>query len=289
MMAAPWRLLAIVALGCLAIPPALGEVTGTRTLELTAFTVPAKDIDVASATGGVIGKLPFEEGDKVTAGDPLVSLKSETEAAELAVAQARVTAAEAEIKGAVATEELAKKEYERGKDLKESGGFISEGELDELRLRAEVALLNIQVARDKKSISALTADVYQARLDQMTVLAPFDGEIVRIYKHEGEAIEQHAALMRLVNVDTLHVRFVIPLADIENIKPGMKATFSFAPTQGAPKRTIPCTVFLVDVVAETGSDMFWGKARIDNAQLRHPPGVIGTFLIDIPDYPQDAP
>jgi len=284
-MSAPWRIVLAVVLCCLATTLVSAELR-PRTLERYAFIVPAKDIDVASAAGGVIDKVAFEEGAKVTAGQPLVYLKSDVQRAQYKVALARVDAVKAQIDYAVASEAQARADLARAQATPES---VSEADLDSLKVKLELATAQVQVYRDTQRINQLSADAAKAVLDQMTVVAPMDGDILIIYKHEGEAIEEHAPLMRLVNVDNIHVKFALPFPDVEEVKPGMKGTFAFTTSDGAPERRIPCTVFLVDVAAQLGSDLFWCKARFDNSKFRLRPGIIGTFRIDLPQNPQDKP
>ncbi|MFH0964808.1 MAG: efflux RND transporter periplasmic adaptor subunit [Planctomycetota bacterium] len=258
------------ALMALAVPLAPAQETA-----LSAFTAPSQEIELASAHGGVIAKVFFEEGARVVKGEPIVALKSDLERADLEIGRARLLVVEAQIKAAGASLEQARKEYERLKDLVDKGGSVSESDVDKAFLQMRLAELQQENVEDQKRVYELQVERAQVLLDEMTVCAPFDGEILLIEKHEGEAVEEHAPLGKFVNVDTLDVVMFAPLDTRGAIAVGATACFS---AEGLPDLRVPCTVFLVDSVADAASGTYRVKARIDNRARTVPAGVRGTIV-----------
>lgn len=237
----------------------------------------------------------------------------EVSKAALAAADAKIDAARASVDSAGATvalkkailekykktRELAKTEFDRIKDLFDQGTVaatdhdqaelnlrlaeldVQAGELDIRLAEVNVGLreLDVKQAQDNQSISELSSKQYEALLKEMTIKAPADGEILQLYKHEGEAVEEHAPLLKLVNVDRLDVIAFAPLSGSGRIKKGMRGTFV---VEGLGDMGCACEVFLIDSVADAASQTFRIKARIDNVERKVLAGVRGVLRLEIP-------
>ena len=308
----------VALLACVVATAAQGE---TESLELEAYTEPSRQVEVSCSRGGVIAKVLVEEGRRVKKGDVIVELVADVERAQYEVSKAALAAADAKIEAAQAsvesanatialkkailekykkTQEVAKTEFDRIKDLFEQGTVaatdhdqaelnlrlaeldVQAGELDIRLAEVNVKLreLDVTQAQDNRSISELSSKQYQALLSQMTIKAPGDGEILELHKHEGEAVEEHAPLLKLVNVDRLDVIVQsVSLAVVGRIKEGMQGTFA---AKGLDGVDATCEVFLVDAVADKASETVRIKARIDNADGKMPAGVQGVLRLEIP-------
>jgi len=307
----------VALLACLVATAAQEE---TESLELSAFTEPSKQAEVSCSRGGVIASVLVEEGQRVKKDDVIVELVADVERAQYEVSKAALAAAEAKIKAAEAsvdsanatialkkailekykkTQEVAKTEFNRIKDLFDQGTVAATdhdqaelnlrlaeldaqaGELD-IRL-AEVTVrlreLDVTQAQDNQRISELSSKQYEALLSQMTIKASADGEILQLYKHEGEAVEEHAPLLKLVNVDQLDVTAFAPLSASGRIKKGMRGTFV---VEGLGDMGSTCEVFLIDSVADPASQTFRIKARINNIERKVLAGVRGVLRLEIP-------
>lgn len=236
--------------------------------------------------------------------------------AVLAAAEAKISAAEASVESAKATialkeavlqkykktRDLAEIEFKRAEELYEDGqGVLSKSDYEQAELNMRLAELDaqagqldiqlaqvgvrlrdldVQQARDGQRISELSSKQYEALLGQMTIKAPVDGEILLLYKHEGEAVEEHAPLLKLVNVDRLDVTAFAPLSAAVRLRNGMQGTFV---VEGLGGVGAACEVFLVDAVADPASGTFRLKARIDNSDRKVLAGVRGVLRLEEPD------
>lgn len=267
----------LVLVACACAPAAWAEGTGD-VVELTAFTVPSKQLDLASSRGGVIGKLFVEDGDPVKKGDRLVELKCEVERAQLEVSEAEYASAQAALDAAKAQVETTKREFERIKGLHEDG-VEGESLYDKYALEHRLAELTVTTRQDQKRVLKLKVELWKQRVAEMSIMAPADGEVLQVIKHEGEAVDENEPLVRLVNVEVLDVVAFTPLAKIQHIREGVKGTFT---VEGLADVSVPCEVFLVDSVADAASGTFRIKAKIDNAGRRVPAGVRGVLRIETP-------
>ena len=100
---------------------AQGKTARESPSEVTAFTTPFRELDIASEMAGVVTKVLVEEGDHVAQGQALVELKSDLLRAQLEVSKAKIESADYEIAYYEATYQTRKMEFERAAQLLEKG------------------------------------------------------------------------------------------------------------------------------------------------------------------------
>jgi|GEM_PF-813619 len=186
----------------------------------------SEETKVASEVPGRIAKVLVAEGDKVTAGTPLIALEDASERAALASAEADVEAARArrdkvlkgnrveDVRAAIAEARAAQTRaglsrgiYDRTLRLSE-GGAATPDELDRAKRQSEADAFSANAADAKKAasvngsraedVAVAEADVRisearlveaQARLDQRQVRAPIAGEVLQVKVRAGEHLE----------------------------------------------------------------------------------------------------
>lgn len=124
---------------------------------------------------GRIRYLPYHEGDAVSAQTIIIGLDDEV--------------IQAELDKATATREQAKIDYDRLKKLQKQ--LASDEEI----ARAYTAY-NIAVADEK---------LYQARLDQTVIKAPFDGIITERHFEQGDVVAMHSHILTMIDPESLQV------------------------------------------------------------------------------------
>lgn len=202
---------------------------------------------VATPVAGTLFQMGVKEGQLVKNGDKLYTLESNREQAQLAEAQARKAQADSQqenlSKGA-RKDELdqvrAKLRYAKAQlaqmqtNLKKSEalvkkGFIAEAQVDSDRTAVALAQAQVEEARaalraakegardDEKraaaaQASAAVAGVAQVEwlLQQKQVTAPVDGVIQEIFVRQGEFAQTGAAVLSILQKDSLRVRFFVP-------------------------------------------------------------------------------
>lgn len=224
-----------------------------ESVEVPAFTVAYKQLQIASEMGGVIAKVHVgKEGVAVKKDETLVELRSDILQANLAVSKARIASAELQIEAYEKTLETRTREYKRLKKLADEG-VESEEKLEKAKLEMDLAVLSLKNAKAQKIVYELTTKRDEALLAQTRIKAPCDGRVLRITKRTGEAVDQHDPVLILVVVEPLYVIAFVPIDTARRIKEGMKAKIILE-----DGRTRECIVEGVDPVADPGS----GKDRV---------------------------
>ncbi len=241
-------------------------------LEITAFTTPVEELDIASEIAGVLSAVPVQEGQTVRKGDVLVNLKDDLYLAQLKVSQSRVDAAAVEIAAAKKTHETRSQEHERAKKLFDQK-VMSADDYGKAKLEMDVAELGIRKAEAEKKVYELNAARDDEALKQTIIRAPRDGEILRILKHPGEAVQEHAPVLKMVCTDPLYVIAYVPIGAAAGIKVGAEATVRLETGLDRPLR---CTVTVVDPVADAASGTCRVKLTLPNPTRTHVSGSKGT-------------
>lgn len=216
-----------------------------------------RETNVAAAVPGRIARVVVVEGARVKAGDPLVLLDAEVEAAQVAAAEADVKQSEAELarqrngqrpedraalsaeaRAAEARAKQASGVLERLRKAKE-GGAVTGDELDraDKTAAAESATFAAADARQRAAQvgsryeDVLAADARlvaararleeaKARLAQRSVLAPIDAEVLSVKVRAGEYYQPGSGpLLILGDTRTLRARIDVDERDLARIHP----------------------------------------------------------------------
>lgn len=215
-----------------------------------------ENIAIGSALEGVVMEVyvpPEKVGQQVKAGEPLFRVDDRQLRAQLALAEAKVAAAKAQLekllaqprpeelppaeakaRAAAATAERLRDEFERAENLQRRGA-ITEQELVTKRLSYEVGRQQHDQARSefellesgawepdkaiaRTAVAQAEAEAEQIRteIERATVRAPVDGRVLQVNVRAGEYVSSRggASQMVLGNVAHLHVRVDVDEHDI---------------------------------------------------------------------------
>lgn len=157
--------------------------------------------EVRPQVSGIIRERLFEEGSRVTAGQPIYKIEDDSYRAAVAAAEAAVAQAKANF-------ELAKTEEKRALELFQSSAGSAQ--------KRDSAVANRQAA--EAGLMAAEAGLMAANidLDRTTIRAPIDGVIGLSQTTMGAlvAAQQPAALTTIRNMDRVHVDVTQSAVDI---------------------------------------------------------------------------
>jgi RND family efflux transporter MFP subunit len=154
---------------------------------------------------GYIRKIYVKPGDKVAAGQLLVSVKSDELAAQKAQVQAMITEAEAAAKNA-------QRDYERYKILR-SQNSVSDKELENISLHNTSMQAKVQMARQQMNeVNAMFA--------YSNIRAPFSGTITQKLAEEGSMANPGIPILVLEQSGELEVEASVPENYIQYVKVG---------------------------------------------------------------------
>ena len=168
---------------------------------------PERTADIGSPVIAVVDAIKVDNGDLVSAGQPLVLLRSAVENAGVQAAEERARI-DADVRAAEANLTLAKQRHQRTVQLREQG-FVSTQATDQSRAEQDVAQQKLEQARSQKRVSTRDLGVVRAQLDQRTVRSPFDGVVVDRLVNAGERVDDKP-LLRLAMLNPLRVEVVLP-------------------------------------------------------------------------------
>ncbi|MEJ2189489.1 MAG: efflux RND transporter periplasmic adaptor subunit [Acidobacteriota bacterium] len=179
-----------------AIAVRVGEVVREPIASLysTSATLRAdRQATVIARTRGVIERLAVEEGDRVTAGQPLAYLEDDEQ--KIAAARARTT------------EETARREHERLSGLYDRG-LVSVDEFETSRRDAEDAQHALELA--------------ELELSRTVIRAPIGGTVVTRYLDVGATVSDGTAVYDLADLDPLYADINIPERHVTRLRPGQE-------------------------------------------------------------------
>ena len=228
---------------------------------------PFRISDIGSPVIGVIETTLVERGDRVVAGQPLVTLRADVERHSVAVAASKAQAI-GELKAAEATAELARQKLVRARDLADQQ-FISGQALEQARADAMVADNRVAQAREQQGIFAREHELARAQLGLRTIRSPITGVVAERFLSSGERVEDKA-IFRVAVVNPLRVEVVLPSSFYSAVKTGMSVTVT-PDFPGASPRLARVTV--VDRLIDGASNTFRIRLELPNADLSLPAGL----------------
>lgn len=273
------KLVVPLMLSFLVLAPAqqvVGQQQGPR-----GITEPYHDVTLSVTVPGRVSQMLKKEGDKVRAGEEILELDTDLESLEVerrqAILDSSVELEEAKQKLATANQLL-----DSTRALYSSTHSVSQDELRQKELDADVASLEVQRLKDAKQQQKIEYELAQAQLAQRKVVAPFDGVIVKLFVDLGDQRNPQAPVARVV--DNSQCRLVVQLdaAGWRGLEKGsmvhisVPSTIQPAPAQGVIEYIAP--------VVDPSSGLREIKILFDNPDGRVLPGVTGTLLL-----PQKGP
>jgi RND family efflux transporter MFP subunit len=176
--------------------------------------------NVAALREGVIEKMELQIGMPVEKDGVIGILHHEM--AELTVKksdlQARAVAPEEK---AAAQKEVAASVCARNIRLNaRQPGMVSAEDVAKAEGDLNVAEAQIKEARENRAIAGAELDLAKRTLDEHTILAPFDGLVLKRMKHPGESVRANEAVIELGDLSKLSVDAYVPLEYAYRVKEG---------------------------------------------------------------------
>jgi len=187
------------------------------------------DVKVPAPEAGVLVQLDVKEGSRVRAGDVLgkiydEEIKAQLDAAKYALSRANKAANDdIQYRYAQKSADVAQKAYESMVESNQTAAkSVPEVEVRKGKLEWEAAILSAEKALFDQALAKFEygqkwAELKAAELalQRRTILAPFDGEVVKIYRHQDEWVSPGDAILRLVRLDTMLVEGPVESTDYD--------------------------------------------------------------------------
>lgn len=226
---------------------------------------------------GKIARIYVAEGDKVSKGQLLAELDTQSIRLQLQQAQAALSAAKANL-------EDAKRNFERMERL-----FKEKAVSDQQYEKARLAL---EAAKAQKEQAEATVKLVQHTLDVSIMKAPFDGVIASKNAEEGDVINPMmggftatSGVVTLVNYSKIKIKFEVAPEDIQKIKKGQ--TVYVQGYDNFSNEKLEGEITVVNSSADPQTKKFRVEALVNNQKLILKPGTFGQVVIEV-DSRDDA-
>lgn len=223
-------LLAVVAQFAWAETSAVVPVVGrpvSQTIDLPGEFLPFLTVSLHAKVPGYVERVLVDRGSLVKKGDLLVELSAPEMNAQIAEAESKVQAAEADRLQAEAQLAGAQSTYDRTKTAAQTPGAVAGNELIQAQKQTEAAqaLLNSRQQASRAAESAVRA--LQDLLAYLKITAPFDGVITDRLVHPGALVGPGNDAVLLVLQQVSHLRLVVPVPeeDVSGIMNGASVPF----------------------------------------------------------------
>lgn len=213
-----------------------------------------EDAFISPEINGQIKKIHVREGQRVKAGELLVSLNSDI-----------IRSGIAEAKSALA---LAETVYNRRKGLWEQ------------KIGSEVQYLEAKT--NKESLENRLKSL-EAQLDMAQIKAPIDGIVDEVSKKEGELAIPGLQLIRLVNLKAVYVNADVSESFLPSIRKGELVRVTF-PTY--PEWIVDTVVYRTGNVIKEQNRTFLVQVKIDNPEEKLKPNIIAVLKMN--DFSAEA-
>nr|WP_246523229.1 efflux RND transporter periplasmic adaptor subunit [Neoroseomonas eburnea] len=248
-----------------AAPPAVAVITVERqpiasSAEFIGRVEAIDKVEVRARVTGYLTARHFNEGDMVKAGDPLFTIEQAPFAAEVALRQAQVERAEAELQNATT-------QVERGREL------LRTNDLSQARFDDRVT----EQSRNQANLAAARAELDQARIQYgyTSIRTVFDGRAGRSPLSPGNVVgPDSGVLVTVVRDDPIRVVFPVTQRELLRVRRASAGGEADAANRiqvlvRLPDGTLLDTIGrldFVDVTANRSTDSVMVTATVPNGQ-----------------------
>ena len=166
---------------------------------------------LAGQESGIVVVFGLEQGDRVRAGQIVAELDAELLRTRRAEVAASVAVAEARVGERGAELALREREWARIEELRRTGN-ASVGEIDTAQSQLDIARATLRAAEAEVLQAKANEKITAERLDDMKIVAPFDGVVVRTHTEVGQWLGAGDSVVTVVATDRLEAVIDVPEA-----------------------------------------------------------------------------
>jgi HlyD family secretion protein len=271
-----------------AAPRYVTEATTVDTLVVkvsaTGNLQPTNTVDVGSELSGIVDKVHVDDNDEVRKGQVLAQLDLSKLRDAVAKSGASLAAAEAQVLQAQATVAEARATLARFQEVSRlSGGKVpSKTEMDGAEANLKRAEANVASARASVTQARATLQSDETNLGKASIRSPIHGVVLSRQVDPGQTVAasfQAPVLFKLAeDLTKMELQVDVDEADVGQVKPGQKATFS---VDAWPGREYQAVITRVGYGAQESDGVisYLTVLEVNNDDLSLRPGMTGTAEI----------
>jgi len=196
----------------------------------------SEEAKLVFGAGGKIDKIYVDEGDKVTEGEVLAELDTDTlelaltqaEAAQVQAEAAQAQAEAAQVQASAARDDAEYSLEQLKKVLLASSDRVkvAEAYLDAAELQLKAAGSQLKAAESQLEVAEQAVAEARRQLDEATITASFDGLVASVYAKEGDIVPSPTmspmAIIHLIDPSTMELEAEVDEIDIADVEPGQR-------------------------------------------------------------------
>lgn len=227
---------------------------------------PSQFANLPSLVSGTIQTVHVEEGQRVTKGDPLITLDDRVPRARLeaATVEANLTG---RLRRAQVDLRMAERRLSRLRSALHQGAGAA-FELEEAEGVYDQAKAAVEEQEDILKAAEATRKLAEAQLAEYVIAAPFDGVITEIHQKSG-AVDPSIVLVSIANLTTLQVEMHLPSRMFGHVKAGQNLPLLASSPVGG---SLEAKVVSASPIIESASNTFRCLLDIQNPNTRLPAG-----------------
>ncbi len=235
-----------------------------------------REAQVASREPGRVRAVRVRQGDMVREGDVLVLLDDALLKPEALAARADVARSLALLGEREADLAKAERDHARLTDLN-TRGSASENELFDAKIALDRARARRDQARAESASDQAKSSLLEQRIDDLTIRAPFAGQVVARDIDEGEWAERGKPVARIIDLDRLEAWVDVPERRLAPLTQSNPVILLSIPALGA---SIEARAEAVLSTGDAATRTFPVRATLDNPDGALRPGM--TVVASIP-------
>ena len=231
---------------------------------------------------GYVNKWSADIGDHVRKGQVLATIDTPNLDAQLAAAQAKLTASIAEIASREAEVSFAKTTYERWRDSPK--GVVSDQEREAKKASYDTAIAQLNVAKAQRGLDQANVDQFKALTQFKQVTALFDGVITERNIDIGNLITAGSNantkyLYKMEQNNPIRVFVNVPQSAASDMKTGMQAQIH---ASNIPDRVFEGKIARTSEALNPQARTLQVEVDIQNADLALVPGMYVDVSFQVP-------
>lgn len=264
---------AIVALASVEVGRAAEPATNPLPVTHSDCLIEARSmVDLGSAEEGIIHEIVVERGDFVDQGDRVARL--EFDLAQLSVELARLRAERTvEVLTSRTRLEFQQREMARMRELHQRD-VVSTRSRDEAETEQDLAEHAVRAAELDRREAEVELSRAQASLDRHTIRSPVTGVVSEVLMAPGEYAYEQSPIMRIAEINPLHVEVFLPVSWYQDVFEGMAADVIPEPPVEGSYRAL---VTVVDRIFDSASGTFGVRLELPNPEFEIPAGLRCTI------------
>lgn len=233
-------------------------------------------INVTPDVGGKIARIYVNEGDRVSKGQVLAELDTQTVTLQLQQAEASLAVARARFLDAQTN-------LERMERLRKENA-VSEQQYEQVRLAFEAAKAQLDQAQAAVNLARHSLDVSIMRAPFSGIVASKNADVGDVINPMMGSFSPTSGILTLVDFSRIKIRIDVSPADIGRVAKGQTAILRVPSLTGQEFRG---TVHVVNLAADPLTKKFGVEVAVENPQLVLRPGTFGEITLEVSTH-EDA-